>query len=88
MHKLQQHSGVLRVWLQKMPSQIEIANSLRGTDIFQLAAHKGQVPHLKAKAEGDGSEAVVTTEIWQPQQSATSALLTLSVWSSGSGIMG
>lgn len=71
-----------------MPSQIEIANSLRRTDIFQLAAHKGQAPHLKAKAEGDASVAVVTTEIWQPQQSATSALLTLSVGCSGSGIMG
>lgn len=71
-----------------MPSQIEIANSLRRTDIFQLAAHKGQAPHLKATAEGDGSVAVVTTEIWQPQQSATSALLTLSGGCSGSGIMG
>lgn len=37
-------SGSLRVWLQKMPSQIEIANSLRHADIFQLAAHKGQAP--------------------------------------------
>lgn len=45
-----------------MPLQIEIANSLRSADIFQLAAHKGQPPHLKAKAEGDGSGAVVTTE--------------------------
>lgn len=49
-----------------MPSQIEIANSLRCTDIFQLAAHKGQAAHLKAKAEEDGRGAVVTTEIWQP----------------------
>lgn len=71
-----------------MPSQIEIANSLRCTDIFQLAAHKGQGPHLKAKAEGDTSVAAVTTEIWQHQQSATSALLTLSVGCSGRGIMG
>lgn len=71
-----------------MPSQIEIANSLRCTDIFQLAAHKGQPPHLKAKAEGDGSVAVVTTEMWQPQRSATGALLTLSVGGSGCGIIG
>lgn len=70
-----------------MPSQIEIANSLHRADIFQLAAHKGQAPHLKAKAERDGSVAVVTAEFWQPQHSATSALLTLSVGCSGSGIM-
>lgn len=71
-----------------MPLQIEIANSLRRADIFQLAAHKGQVPYLKAKAEGDGCIAVVTTEIWQLQQSTPSALLTLSVGCSGSDIMG
>lgn len=71
-----------------MPSQIEIANSLRYTDIFQLAAHKGQPSHLKAKAEGDGSVAVVTTEIWQRLRSATGALLTLSVGGSGCGIIG
>lgn len=71
-----------------MPSQIEIANSLRCTDIFQLAAHKGQAAHLKATAEGDGSVAVVTTEIWQPQQSATSALLTPSVGCAGCGTVG
>lgn len=81
-------SGCPRFWLLKMPLQIEIANSLRRTDIFQLDAHKGQAPHLKARAEGDGSVAVVTTEIWQPQLSTTSALLTLSVGCSGSGIMG
>lgn len=71
-----------------MPSQIEIANSLPRADIFQLAAHKGQAPHLKAKAEGNGSVAVVTTEIWQAQQSTTSVLLTQSVGCSGSRVMG
>ena len=71
-----------------MPSQIEIANSLHRTDIFLLAAHKGQPPHLKAEAEGDGGVAAVTTEIWQPPQSAPSALLTLSAGCSGSSVMG
>lgn len=51
-HSCTTMSGCLRVWRQKMPSQIEIANSLRRTDIFQLAAHKGQPPHLKAKSRG------------------------------------
>lgn len=46
-----------------MPLQIEIANSLLRCDIFQLDAHKGQAPHLKARAEGDSSVAVVTTWI-------------------------
>ncbi|CAB1414694.1 unnamed protein product [Pleuronectes platessa] len=46
-----------------MPSQIEIANSLHHPDIFQLAAHKGQPPHLKAEAGGAGGAAVVTTGI-------------------------
>lgn len=59
-------SGGPGVWLHKMPSQIEIANSLRHTDIFQLAAHKGQAELLKAKTEEDARVAVVATEIWQP----------------------
>lgn len=51
-----------RVWLQKMPSQIQIANRLHCADIFQLDARKGQAPYLKARV---GGEAMVTTEIWQ-----------------------
>lgn len=61
-------SGGLRDLVHKMPSQIEIANSLRHTDIFQLATHKGQAELLKAKTEGDAGDAVVTIETWQPGQ--------------------
>lgn len=58
---VQTRSGCPRVWLQKMPPQIEIANSFCRTDIFQLDARKGQALYLKARVGGDA----VVTEIWQ-----------------------
>lgn len=47
-----------------MPSQIEIANSLRRTDIFQLDARKGHAPPPEDEGRGETvGVAVVAVEV-------------------------
>lgn len=72
-----------------MPSQIEIANSLRRTDIFQLDARKGHAPPPEDEGRRETvSVAVVAVEVRRALTVNTCTLLTLRAGSAIGGMVG